>query len=139
MQQLLIIALLVLSSAVFQPNAPHKPPLPVVKAAETPIYPALARAARIEGTVLLKVKTDGQVVVTVEAKDGHKMLREAAEQNVRTWRFYPHTPTSFEVSFVYRIGKLEVEGWSNSTVVMEFPTKVEVTTNAPQVETQISY
>ena len=143
MQQLAIIVVILFSSAAFQSQTPAKASLPirlpVVKAAETPIYPPLARAARIEGTVLLDVSTDGQSVVTVRTKSGHKVLRDAAEQNVRTWRFYGHTPTSFEVSFVYRLGKSEVEGWSNSKVVLEFPTKVEITTNPPKVETQVSY
>jgi len=44
--------------------------LPTVTAAEVPLYPALPRAARIAGTVTLRVVTDGEKVAEVTVQDG---------------------------------------------------------------------
>jgi len=57
-----------------------------------PTYPEEARAARLEGTVLLLVSigTDGHVTgSSVQSSCGHPVLDRAALQAVRSWRFYP--------------------------------------------------
>jgi TonB-like protein len=109
-------------------------PLPVVRAAEMPLYPHLARIARIEGTVRLQVWTDGSSVVKVQRTGAHKLLMDAAEENLKTWRFYPHKATSFDVVFVYSLEKEEVSGWVNPSIVLHLPTRVEIQTKLSPAE-----
>ncbi len=87
------------------PLAAHKTAsgLPKVIRASVPLYPELARQTRIQGTVTLRVSTDGKLVSAVGAGSGHPILMEAATENVKTWEFKPHAPTSFEVTFRYRL------------------------------------
>jgi hypothetical protein len=113
--------------------------LPVVKAADMPLYPHLARIARIEGTVRLQVWTDGNSVVKVQRSGAHKLLMDAAEENLKTWRFYPHKATSFDVVFVYGLDKEEVSGWVNPSIVMHLPTRVEIRTKLSPAETVDAY
>jgi TonB family protein len=55
-----------------------------------PVYPPLAREARIQGTVLLQTSIDkaGQVV-SVRVISGHPLLTDAAVQAVQQWRYRP--------------------------------------------------
>ncbi len=68
-------------------------PLPKVASACIPFYPPLAPPARIQGAVTLRLSTDGKRISTVDAESGPPMLVKAAKENVKTWRFEPHTPT----------------------------------------------
>src|SRR5690242_1894907 len=83
---------------------------PVVKSGDMPLYPDLWRQARIQGTVRLEVTTDGPYITNVVASGAHKTLLRAAEENIRTWRFYEHRPQTFIVTFVYKLEKEEVPG-----------------------------
>lgn len=57
-----------------------------------PVYPALARRANIEGTVVLQavIAADGSVS-DVKALSGHPMLTKAALDAVKQWRYKPYT------------------------------------------------
>jgi outer membrane biosynthesis protein TonB len=66
------------------------------------IYPAIARAAHVQGRVRLKIMTDGHAVSSVEAVDGPPLLVRAATENAQTWKFVDHTPGMFEVTFDFR-------------------------------------
>src|SRR5258707_11533618 len=81
----LCIALLVISaSAVGQ-----KMPEPQLYAAGLPVYPPIARAARVQGDVMLKfVLNPNGEPISVTAISGPSMLRSAAEENIKTWRFH---------------------------------------------------
>jgi hypothetical protein len=100
--------------------------LPIVAAAQVPLYPAVARVSNVEGKVHLKVTTDGNRVVSTQIEDGHKLLADSAEENVRTWQYSLHEPTTFSVTYSYKL----VENWpgdlNNPAVVLRFPTEVEV-------------
>src|SRR3954470_11229598 len=56
---------------------------------ELPKYPAIARAAHVHGTVklILDVASDG-TVRNAEVLDGHPMLKEAAWETAKLWRFH---------------------------------------------------
>jgi TonB family protein len=58
-----------------------------------PAYPAIAKAARAQGTVVVQIVVDesGRVGEAV-AVSGHPLLQQAASASVRQWRF---TPTLF--------------------------------------------
>ena len=101
--------------------------LPSIAAAMVPLYPPLARIARIEGIVHVKVTTDGHKVIAARSEDGQKMLAEAAERNAQTWEFITHKPTTFIITYQYKLIADEKVN-SGTTVVLRLPTDVEVST-----------
>ncbi len=107
---------------------PPQEPLPRVTNAAVPLYPRTADLAHIEGIVRLQVSTDGVRVADVKVEDGPPMLAKAAADNVRTWEFSQHKPTTFKVKFSYRF--LPESGCyvDNSVVTLRLPTEVEVST-----------
>jgi len=70
-----------ISEAVAKPNLVSSAP---------PSYPALAMAARVQGTVVLQVEisTEGRVQ-NIRPLSGHALLNEAAIQAVRQWTYKP--------------------------------------------------
>ena len=107
-------------------------PLPSLVQRTEVIYPPLARQARIQGDVLVRITTDGESVSDARAESGNPLLLKVVEDNVRAWKFAPHTAGSFHVTFRFRIlsGSAEVN-------CLQSPFVVEVV--APQLETIIDY
>ena len=101
--------------------------LPKVVQHTEPVYPPLARQTRIQGEVRVKVTTDGESVRDAEAETGHPLLRKAAEDNARTWKFVAHTPGTFHVTFRYKLlsGNVDVE-------FLETPAIVEIEASPPE-------
>jgi hypothetical protein len=97
-------------------------------AGAVPLYPPLARAAGVQGDVHVKLTTDGHRVVAAQAQDGHKLLASAAETNARTWEFATHEPTSFTVTYHYKLDARLQGNPNNPTVVLRLPTEVDVST-----------
>ena len=57
---------------------------------EVPVYPAVARAVKQQGDVVVRMVIDPQGVPTsVTVEQGPALLRTAAEQAARQWRFTP--------------------------------------------------
>ena len=107
--------------------------MPTVASASVPLYPRVIRAARIQGDVVLRVSTDGQRVSAIEDKSGPPMLAEAAKYSVKTWQFEPHTPTSFEVTFHYKLllptkcdSECNCDSEEKESVLLHLPTEAEV-------------
>jgi TonB family protein len=102
--------------------------LPKVVQHSEPIYPPLARQTRIQGDVRVKITTDGESVRNAEAETGHPLLRKAAEDNARTWKFVAHTPGTFHATFRYKLssGNVDVE-------FLELPAIVEIEASPPVV------
>jgi hypothetical protein len=122
---LLVLTLLLTSAippAAMAQDCPEQLPKGVQHA--QPIYPPLARQTRIQGDVRLKLATDGVSVTNAESVEGHPLLRKAAEDNARTWKFAPHNPATFFVTFRYKMasGGTDVE-------FLEAPSLVEVETS----------
>ena len=99
---------------------------PMIAAAGVPLYPQLARMARIEGVVHVKVTTDGHRCIAAKAEDGHKMLAAAAEKNAQTWEFETHEPTTFMVTYQYKLVDDLKDNRHVPTVILRLPTEVEV-------------
>jgi TonB family protein len=55
-----------------------------------PVYPPMAQKAQVQGNVVLEVEVDGEGnVVSVIAKSGHPLLKQAAEDAVWQWKYSP--------------------------------------------------
>lgn len=92
------------------PNAPPTSPQPVNLspelaesmrvAGDPPLYPAIAKAAHLEGTVVLQatVAADG-TVQALTARSGPPILQNAAVTAVRAWRYKPFELDGKPVSF----------------------------------------
>lgn len=106
--------------------------LPKVLEHSEPIYPPLARQTHIQGEVSVKFTTDGESVREAVAQTGHPLLRKAAEDNVKTWKFVSHTPSTFNVTFRYKLMESNVE-----VAFLQSPTIVEILASPP--ETTIYY
>lgn len=100
---------------------------PAVAAASVPFYPRLWRSAGIRGTVRLLVSTDGRLVTRIRAVEGGALFETEAAQNVRTWVFREHRPTTFEVEFRYVLeGDSECEETSPKMILLRLPHAVEL-------------
>jgi protein TonB len=76
-----------------------------------PIYPSIARSARVQGTVVLQAKISPFGKVTnLQVVSGPPMLRQAAIDAVKTWQYRPYTlnnqPTEVDtsVNVVFSLG-----------------------------------
>jgi hypothetical protein len=97
--------------------------LPKVVTIAVPTYPTFVRLARIEGAVHLKITTDGQQIADVKVQDGPQVLAALSEKNVRTWQLSPHDPTTFTVTYVYKLVKSNT---SDTSVTLNLPLDVEI-------------
>jgi len=79
---------------------------PVLASANIPMYPPLACQARIQGTVKLTFMLAANAVepTEVQAVSGHALLKDAALENVKTWRFQSHHADGrFKTTLEYRL------------------------------------
>jgi TonB family protein len=67
-----------------------------------PVYPALAKSARIQGQVKLRLIVDPPTgdVLNVSFESGHPMLSRSATEFARQWHFAPGWANSKEVRLV---------------------------------------
>jgi hypothetical protein len=124
----------------------EKEPLVYVKHLEPPVgYPPIARAARLQGVVKLKltIAGDGSVMAADSTADdpalqAPRVLRGETEKLVRKWTFgcFNCPPARAYVHTLKFVWKLEGEGRSsnNATVVMDLPNLVTVTANPPECD-----
>jgi TonB family protein len=105
--------------------------LPMVIGAAVPFYPIGPRTVNIQGTVRIKVSTDGERVIdaTIEDDGGNPALGRAAQENARTWQFSKHHATTFIVNYHYiLVERLEdiKSNMPNAKVILGSPTDVEI-------------
>jgi TonB family protein len=104
--------------------------MPLVQSASLPTYPMIARAARVSGTVVLEVSTDGERVSKIVVKSGPPMLVPSVRENVATWRFTPHQPITFETTFIFRIEDPASCEFENAALTVKLPTLVDIKVNS---------
>ncbi|MGC2472896.1 MAG: energy transducer TonB [Candidatus Sulfotelmatobacter sp.] len=105
--------------------------LPTVTAFECPKYPPKAQSVHLQGTVKLKVTTDGHRITHIEVLPSHPILAEEAIKNVRTWTFADHNATSFVATYYYTLEehyKDKKDPVTNCSAKLDLPTKVIVST-----------
>ena len=100
--------------------------LPLVVAGEMPLYPITARAARVQGVVKIKVTTNGEKVTSVDVESGPPMLVKFAKENILTWKFTQHKPTSFVTMFEYVIEEPAQCDYSNDALTLRLPLEVRI-------------
>jgi hypothetical protein len=126
-----VAALLVVifGGMLFAAHAQKQPQgMPVVVRASLALYPRTALLAHIEGIVKIQVTTDGKTIASLEPRSGPAMLVQAAEENLRTWQFDEHKPTTFATTFEYRLEDPAVCSVENATVITNVPAYVKVIT-----------
>jgi len=76
-----------------------------------PIYPSIARSARVQGTVTLQATiTASGKVANIKVLSGPPMLRQSAVDAVKTWQYKPYTlngyPTDVDttINLVFSLG-----------------------------------
>ena len=96
--------------------------------ADVPLYPLVARMARLDGTVHIRVRLrKGLVIETKTKSEASPVLVKAATTNVRTWRFSSSATGAFDVTYVYALEKEEEIPPVNPNVEMRLPYFVKVT------------
>jgi len=74
-----------------------------------PTYSYFANEAGIQGTVQLRVTTDGNSATKFETESGNPFLVRDAIENLRTWRFAKPIWRTFEVTYSYQLLDERVE------------------------------
>jgi hypothetical protein len=104
----------------------------VVSQAALPLYPTLARTARVSGSVRIKVTVkDGEVVAT-ELISGHPLLASDTTTNIKTWKFDKPADAVFITTFIYQLEFPEASEPSNPRIELELPTLVKITARPPK-------
>jgi hypothetical protein len=123
---LILALLLAVSASGWCGDAPVSPEVPMVVDATVPRYPYLALLAHGEGTVKIRVTTDGEHVSNVDILEGMPLLADAAKANIKTWKFKWYIRTSFETTFRYELLPGDVCSEENPIVSLQLPVRVEV-------------
>jgi len=100
--------------------------VPLVTNGKMPLYPMMARAARIQGVVKIKVVTDGEKVISADVESGPPMLARFTKANVLTWEFSKHKPTTFVTTFEYEIEGPNQCTYSNGSSTLNLPLEVHI-------------
>jgi hypothetical protein len=113
--------------------------------AEVPVYPPIARAAHITGTVQIQVVvekgavTDAQVKsVVIESHNGSVLNDEGTKKvgaylsnpslaNLKTWQFQSENRATFVVSYIFQIKGQETSLPENPRVELDLPLFVKIT------------
>jgi TonB family protein len=126
--------LLLVATAVSARSLPE----PRLKSAGLPQYPPIARLAKVQGEVKVEfVLNSSGEPISVTAISGHPLLKGAAEENVKTWRFeLPkdvfRTEWRYDTVFDFKISddKQPYED-PKLTVTLDSYRYVKITTNPP--------
>jgi hypothetical protein len=93
---------------------------------ECPTYPMEAKEMRLQGQVFMRVTTDGKKVIDLKTS-GHPKLAQAAEENIRTWKFAEDAPKEFSITYSYvNEGKYGADPVTKCDAKMELLSKVQV-------------
>ena len=132
----LAVVCMVLVALVAQAQSEH---YPLISHANLPLYPPLARALNLTGTVEIQlviakgVVTDAQVKsVVIDCHNCAPLTDEGQKKvgtylslpsltNIKNWRFDSEEKTTFVVRYVYRIEGAETERSENPDVGVNLP------------------
>ena len=144
----ILLGVILLTSAAWQatPNQKAaKDHYPQLIHAEVPLYPSIARAAHITGTVEIQVVvekgavTDAEVKsVVIESHNGSVLNDEGTKKvgaylsnpslaNLKTWQFQSGDRATFMVTYIFRIEGQETSLPENPQVELDLPLFVKIT------------
>jgi TonB family protein len=116
---------------------------PILASAQLPLYPDMAREARVQGTVILNVtiSPEGRVLAAKKIS-GSPLLGKAAEENVRTWivrwpsvSALPKKSVQRNVEFVFKLSDESAPAHSPFVVTVSGIDRVEIDANAFPIQT----
>ena len=115
---------------------------PMLVSVNIPKHPPLACQARIAGVVKLTFVLSGVAgePTNVEAISGHPMLKDAAIENVKTWKFTnSYAEGTYQTTFRYRFSG--VQGTHSAPRIVTFHSfhQVDVVADLPILETSGKY
>jgi hypothetical protein len=122
-----IIIILALCALIL-PAGAESDLMPFLLDGKMPVYPSLARQARISGKVRFRVKIEKGVVKDVQLiHSDHPLLVDPTLRNILTWRFEESATVNVETEFVYELlRKEEVAASENPVVELRIPTRVRL-------------
>lgn len=96
-------------------------------------YPPLARQARIVGDVVVvaTIDSEGRIHAPI-GTSGHALLRKAAEENLRTWRFQGSGEQQVKITFHFKLEGSPVEGFPPTECQFDLPDSVTIVSQ-PQI------
>jgi TonB family protein len=122
----LLLALLFLTVS---PQTQPRMPIHVVSLT----YPPVARQAGIVGDVVLvaHIGSDGSVSIPI-LKSGHPILLQAAEANLKAWKFQAGESQEMEITYHFKLRE-NSSGSAQTQCAFDFPDSVTISSNAPPV------
>ena len=98
----------------------------MVIAGRMPLYPIMARSARIQGVVKIRVTTDGKKMNSLNMGAGPPMLVRFSRENILNWEFLERKPTAFATTFKYMIEGPDQCEFTNGSTVLDLPLEVTI-------------
>ena len=121
---ILLVGLLVIGPCEAQ--GVTKPQYPLLIGGDIPLYPTLAKTARVSGIVKVQVTVRDGNVVNAKLLSGHPLLATATTNNIETWKFDKATNATFTTTFLYELDKDEVSQASNPIIELQLPELVRI-------------
>ena len=140
----LVLSLCFVSSAFAQEARRDEPPKIIRKSGGVfqgsattrvePAYPPLAKAARISGSVVVEVTADEEGnVISVRSISGHPLLKDAAVNAARGWKFAPTMLSGVPVKVIGTITFNFNLGPEPNDEIVELEKQVAANPNSPEL------
>jgi TonB family protein len=125
-RMLLTVLLFLTMSPQTQPQVPIH--------VESLVYPKLAYQARVIGDVVVLAQIDSEGRVQVPFRPpGHPLLVQAAEENIKTWRFQTGSGSQLKVTYHFKLEGEPAYDYPSSVCKFDLPNSVTVVTPPPKI------
>jgi hypothetical protein len=123
----LVLAAVLFATVFVSGQSTNATRYPFLLLGDLPLYPAVAKTARVSGVVQVQVTVKNGEVAGTEAISGNPLLSSAAIDNIKTWKFGKDVSTTFRTTFIYRLEKQETAEPSNPKLELELPKMAKIT------------
>jgi hypothetical protein len=124
----LLIALILLTVS---PQTQPRMPIHV----ESLVYPTLYYKAHIIGDVVMMAFIDPEGHVSVPVlPSGHPLFVQAAEENLKKWRFQSGPQSELKITYHFRLEGESKYDYPSTVCKFDFPNSVTVVTPLPKVQ-----